>query len=310
MKILKAVTVVLCVSMLLAVLSLAGLADAAPYKHRPIQIIGNDEFTKANGVRSGSGTPSDPFIISGWSISAAHREGILVKNTTVSFVIANVSIHSGASSQYPDIDLVSVRNAVIRSSTITGGLVGIYLQVCSNITVEDNTVSQSTLWGIGVSSTTDSNIVGNKVTLSADVGIEISQSDRLVISANEVSSNRNAGIFSEYSGYVTVSGNFIGANGRGVLLNSVQRGFSNGHFLVYGNTFLANTQQAIDADVSGPWDNGYPTGGNYWSDYSGVDLNSGPLQDQPGSDGIGDTPYLLSIYSDVKDSYPLMTPPV
>jgi len=54
------------------------------------------------------------------------------------------------------------------------------------------------------------------------------------------------------------------------------------------------------------WDDGYPSGGNYWSDYKGTDLYSGPYQNETGSDGIGDTPYV--IYGDNVDHYPLMNP--
>lgn len=45
------------------------------------------------------------------------------------------------------------------------------------------------------------------------------------------------------------------------------------------------------------WDDGYPSGGNYWSDYDGVDLDN---------DGIGDTPYWVTGFA--KDDYPLMKP--
>ncbi len=45
------------------------------------------------------------------------------------------------------------------------------------------------------------------------------------------------------------------------------------------------------------WDDGYPSGGNYWSDYKGVDANG---------DGIGDTPHVIDEYN--KDRYPLMAP--
>ncbi|MCK4444183.1 MAG: hypothetical protein KAW09_06550, partial [Thermoplasmata archaeon] len=55
------------------------------------------------------------------------------------------------------------------------------------------------------------------------------------------------------------------------------------------------------------WDNGYPLGGNYWSDYTGVDIFSGPNQDQPGGDGIGDTPYSIQGGND-RDRYPLTGP--
>ena len=45
------------------------------------------------------------------------------------------------------------------------------------------------------------------------------------------------------------------------------------------------------------WDNGYPSGGNYWSDYAGVDADG---------DGIGDTPYIID--DNNIDHYPLMGP--
>jgi hypothetical protein len=47
-------------------------------------------------------------------------------------------------------------------------------------------------------------------------------------------------------------------------------------------------------------------GGNYWSDYGGIDLNSTPNQDVPPPDGIGDTPYVID--ADSQDNYPLMNP--
>jgi len=86
---------------------------------------------------------------------------------------------------------------------------------------------------------------------------------------------------------------------------------------VYHNNFINNgtlnappcsncgTQAYIRA---GNIDNGYPSGGNYWSDYvsrvQGEDLYSGPNQDQPGSDGIGDIPY--KSFGSGQDRYPFV----
>jgi parallel beta-helix repeat protein len=57
-----------------------------------------------------------------------------------------------------------------------------------------------------------------------------------------------------------------------------------------GNLFYHNNIYRIPYYVSSDnkWDNGYPNGGNYWDGYPYPDVKSGPNQDLPGSDGIGD----------------------
>ena len=50
------------------------------------------------------------------------------------------------------------------------------------------------------------------------------------------------------------------------------------------------------------WDNSYPDGGNFWSDYNGTDVYKGPYQNETGSDGIGDTPYVIDANN--TDRYP------
>jgi hypothetical protein len=54
------------------------------------------------------------------------------------------------------------------------------------------------------------------------------------------------------------------------------------------------------------WDDGYPSGGNYWSDHNGTDSFCGPYQNETGGDGIGDTPYVIN--DNNVDHYPLMQP--
>jgi parallel beta-helix repeat protein len=76
---------------------------------------------------------------------------------------------------------------------------------------------------------------------------------------------------------------------------------------IYHNNFINNSDHVGDGTNNGNrWDNGYPGGGNYWSDYTGVDLNKGPNQNIAGGDGIGDTVYVIDI--DSQDNYPLMQP--
>jgi parallel beta-helix repeat protein len=80
----------------------------------------------------------------------------------------------------------------------------------------------------------------------------------------------------------------------------------------YNNTFFFNTiaQNALQVMLIGTpqnnWDNGYPSGGNYWSGYTGVDQNLGLYQNITTKDGIGDTPYVIGVNN--TDNYPLMQP--
>jgi parallel beta-helix repeat protein len=79
--------------------------------------------------------------------------------------------------------------------------------------------------------------------------------------------------------------------------------------LLYRNQFRNDIFRGACPFDSGAnhWDGGYPIGGNFWQEYEGKDEYSGPNQDQPGADGIGDTPFAIPGGANL-DRYPLMTP--
>jgi hypothetical protein len=66
---------------------------------------------------------------------------------------------------------------------------------------------------------------------------------------------------------------------------------------IYNNNFIDNYLQASDCG-SNFWNGSYLDGGNYWSDYSGVDNDN---------DGYGDSPYYI-LDGDNIDYYPLIKP--
>jgi len=89
-----------------------------------------------------------------------------------------------------------------------------------------------------------------------------------------------------------ITGNNISNNDDGIHLYS-----SSDNNIFYHNNFLDNNQNAYD-ECDNIWDNGYPSGGNFWDDYMGNDTDG---------DGIGDTPYPIPS-GDSEDRYPLMEP--
>src|SRR2546426_10043637 len=95
----------IAVIVLLIAMSLASIFTINPrfpsaiaLQTRPyILIVGNSGFTSANGVTSGTGTASDPYVIQGWNITVCWHcpyYGIEVANTTAYFRIFNVTVSS------------------------------------------------------------------------------------------------------------------------------------------------------------------------------------------------------------------------
>jgi len=75
----------------------------------------------------------------------------------------------------------------------------------------------------------------------------------------------------------------------------------------YHNNFIENEQQVYlqNSNVTA-WDNGYPSGGNYWSDHADLDWCSGIYQNETGIDGIVDAKYVID--QNNIDHYPLSAP--
>jgi len=131
-----------------------------------------------------------------------------------------------------------------------------------------------------------------------------------IIDNNITNNDRGISLFDASNN--TVSGNNITNNTFGFFLAGRLTGSLNNS--IYHNNIANNTHQVHDESWVDPeqfpsinvWDNGYPSGGNCWSDYAGADVKSGFYQNEPGSDGIGDTPYVID--ADNQDRYPLMHP--
>ena len=186
----------------------------------------------------------------------------------------------------------SCNDNTITGNTIINNYPGIEIHSCINCIIINNTITNNGLWGVHIDDSSNNTIMGNTLTNNVD-GICF---NHFIPSG---SSNNN-----------NIMGNTIKNNtGYGINLSS-----SSGN-IIYHNNFIGNNNQAND-NGNNNWDNGYPSGGNYWSDFDephegAYDNYNGPNQDIPSGDGIVDggslNPYNIPGGNN-QDRYPLMEP--
>jgi len=177
----------------------------------------------------------------------------------------------------------------------------LYAIGCNNITIRNIHYSDGD--SLALLYTHNSLIENCSVTNNIGIGFELHRShyNQLI---NNKAINTNVGIVLQAATHNKLTKNIIKGNtGNGVSLDP-----STSNNLLYHNRFIANTNQASDNGTGNTWDNGYPSGGNYWSDFNGTDNYRGPGQSIPGRDGIGDTPYSISGAAGAQDRYPLLHP--
>lgn len=220
--------------------------------HKPIKITGNNEFKiHFDGITSGSGTLSDPYIISSWDIDASSDAGITIENTTVYLIINDCYIHNGETG----ILFMNVTNGKIINNRIDSNDNGITFGGSGKGTIEsshnlikNNSIINNNNYGIYFENLNGTYHNHNEISYnnisSNKLGITLNASDSNRIKYNDFYSNL----------------------GFAVRLNSSSSGEIN---QVNHNNFINNNQGSIQASNTGGTNNWNETkGGNYWSDYT------------------------------------------
>jgi parallel beta-helix repeat protein len=165
---------------------------------------------------------------------------------------------------------------------------------CTSITIKNLNLTNN-VQAVLLASTTNSTITKNNIANNVHGILLCESSSYNTVSENNIAANNYYGVWL-LSSNNSIIGNNITANADiGILLWSSSN-------IIYHNNFVDNRRQ-VSTFALNVWDNGYPSGGNFWSDYTGADVKSGPYQNEAGSDGIGDTPYV--IVGSNRDNYPL-----
>ncbi|MBS3782435.1 MAG: right-handed parallel beta-helix repeat-containing protein [Candidatus Thermoplasmatota archaeon] len=202
---------------------------------------------------------------------------------------------------------------------------GVRLDYSSFNLIDSNTIDDNDVFGVYLDNSDFNNVTNNNIESNYARGVYIRNSDRNRIQSNYISDNREGIRLEGSSEYNDIRNNTIlnsewygmylfGGNNNDIYKNTVYKSEEYyGIYLkesndnkIYWNDFIDNEQDCFD-DSNNNWSLPYPDGGNYWSNYSGVDDMSGSNQDQPGSDGLGDFPYSIPGGNN-EDKYPFMEP--
>jgi len=204
-------------------------------------------------------------------------------------------------------NLFERNNITIKNTCIQGFTIGISIDVELGST-ELNTICNNTVtengYGIMLYTSHHSTIVGNTIVGNGE-GIWMAGCGYNSIFANNITGN-GKGMFMHTSYCTDVFSNIIANNSDGIYMEFSWHIGSDPSWrnIIYHNNFINNFRHIVPMYSENTWDDGYPSGGNYWSGYNVTDLYSGVFQNETGSDGIGDTPYVLD--DNNQDDYPLM----
>lgn len=252
-------------------------------------------------------------LLNGSDISGIGTYGIVLESSSNNTLSGN-SVRDAPWGIY----LYYSSNNTIVSSSVRDAPRGIYFYYSPSNTIIANSLENNTYSGIELSDSPGNEIRGNSLTSSA-FGVNLQLSSNNTVTGNLIAGMENTGITCYRSSYNTITLNNITANNFGIDLSSSSGNQVAGNNITknrYGiffynssgnkmfhNYFINNTNHVTSPSLENMWDDGYPSGGNFWGNYTGVDAKSGANQDLPGSDGIGDTPYIIN--SNNRDRYPL-----
>jgi parallel beta-helix repeat protein len=217
----------------------------------------------------------------------------------------NLFYYNNVSSSDYGIALAGGSNNMLVGNIISNnGYAGIYFASRNSILMRNNVSGNGQgiqIRGFSYNNTLIENIATNN---GCGVFLESCCYNNTIL-GNSISNNLYGVSFYEGVRDTIFSGNNVSNNNIGLYIYNFELGGCN---KIFHNNFINNTAQVSIpySDYENIWDDGYPSGGNYWSNYTGVDTHSGPNQVETESDGIGDTPY--DIDENNQDRYPLMGP--
>jgi len=284
----RTIALVILVSLIFIVLVVGILIFLKPAKRNVIYNVREGVYYSSVQEAINAAKEGDRLIV----YPGRYRENIVVNKTLMLEGLDRDEIFIEPANRSVIALAVRAHNVTIANLTIGNAPFGIYLFYSNNSKVMGNKVLNCNL-GIFLRHSNET-LVKNNIILNANLtGIEIYHATNNTVIGNKISncSGIYGGISIIYSSNNEVRLNLIANNTYGIHV------YQSSQNKIFHNNFINNENQYFVSGSINKWDDGYPSGGNYWSDYKGKDENN---------DGIGDTSYFID--EENEDRYPLMNP--
>ncbi len=233
----------------------------------PIQQTG-DTYTLTGNLQQSLFVKRSNIVLNGNNYEIMQGEVSLNQLTNVT--IENFKIAGTTEiGPFESISLVDTLNSIVANNSITG----IWSIIAMNA---------ETFTGIYVKGGGSNTFVGNNLVNNMQGMVFQDTSNNLIVGNNVTCGTNSENIYSEPGG--------------------VFFGDSSNNTIYHNNFRISVGGQAADSGSVNFWDDGYPSGGNYWSDYQ----TKYPHAQMIGDSGIGNVSYVID--SQNKDNYPLLAP--
>jgi parallel beta-helix repeat protein len=256
-------------------------------------VITNNRIIAYNlGLSIGGSTHSE--ILNNFILS--ENKGIELNwmtNSTITW--NNITAYGTVIKLYHTSECLVAYNLIIGGKNLNAGDYGIFLYLSDENVVMHNMITLCKWDGIYTLGVENNTIANNTVTQSYS-GITLQNSKYNIVSSNNLLNvTRGFGLF-DYSDRNILMNNNVFSCECGIYASN------SWYNKIYHNNFMGNGLKVYSVSSVNTWDNDYPFGGNYWSDY----LEIYPLAKELNDSGLWDTPYVID--EDNQDRYPLMYP--
>jgi len=266
---------------------------ASATNHASVLYVGGSGPGNYSKIQDAVENASDGDTVFVYDDAAPYFESVVI-NVSIDLIGENrntTSIEGGEYAISIYVDGVTVRGFRISNVGDFWNCCGFYVTSRGNTISDNNIMNNLRMNGVFLNGASYTQVSGNLIVNNQYHGIRLEYGSHNEIMNNVIVNNRGYGIY------------LFEAQENLLVGNTVRQSFYDGLLLgeycennvIYHNNFIDNPGNAYDT-TGNVWDNG--SSGNYWSDYTGIDIDG---------DGIGDTVY--QVPGNVsQDRFPLMVP--